>query len=135
MVFLLSKTVLGDSHTFCIMIVLKKFRGSSAALLLRFQSDFDSIWVFSDGYGWFQTSYRWFQLDSDQLWLVGGSGKFWGIADGFEWMALLAFWWFWVVCYLNSYGYCIFPVSWHFFSKTIHKEQWTKVSTKLFLRL
>ena len=62
---------------------------ASPAPFLQLQSNFDSIWEFSDGYGWFQTSNNWFQLDFDQLWVIsGGSGWFWGIADGFGWTAL-----------------------------------------------
>ena len=122
MVFLLSKTVLGDSHSFCVMIVLKKFRGSSTAFFYGFrvisivsgcsQMDMDGSRPVTDG--------------------SSGSGKFWGIADGFEWMALLAFWWFWVVCYLNSYGYCIFPVSWHFFLKLFTRNSGQKYPQNFF---
>ena len=40
-----------------IMIVLKKIQDVFTSLFLRFQSNLDSIWEFSDGYRWFQTSY------------------------------------------------------------------------------
>ena len=81
-------------------------------VLLRY----DSVWLFSDEYGWFQTSYSyWFLLDSDWLWVVsGGNGWFWGIADSFGWMVLGGcgwfrvvsggFGWFRVVCCFSSYG-------------------------------
>ena len=45
----------------------------SPILLLQFQCNFDSIWVFPDGYEWFETSYNWFQLKFDWLWVVSGS--------------------------------------------------------------
>lgn len=79
---------------------------SLPAHLLWFQCNFDSIWVFSNGYGWFQTSWSWLYLDSDWLWVVTGSSRcFWRIADGFGWlwMILYGFKWFQMVSYFSSF--------------------------------
>ena len=68
------------------------------ALLLWFQSKFDSIWVFPDGYGWFQTSYSqpnqilagcvW-GLFFFRLWRMAQSDCRWFRVDGFVWLQIV----------------------------------------------